>query len=157
MAEELRRIPINEETVSIASFALWFNEVQLDKELILNKNEQYGDSWQAEGPFLAASRMKDKITRVSTITAQIMRAVSKEENASGLVLEEKSLGAVSETMGEGFQDILEMMAYGKLLMLYWVYNGFGLGGSTLASVNEVYEFIERELKSLDDHVPDATG
>lgn len=139
---ELRRVPINEKTVSITSYALGTSRTSLDQELILDKNKQYGDSWQAEGPFLAASRMKDKITRVEALIR---------------LDTEGAVGAALETTDEGFQDILEMMAYGKLLMLYWVYNGFGLGGSTLSSVNEVYEFIERELKSLDSHVPDATG
>lgn len=138
---ELRRIPINHDNITLATDALEWFDSRLDKELILDKNEQYGDSWQAEGPFLAASRMKDKITRVSN-----------------LIEGHEISGAALVTADEGFQDILEMMAYGKLLMLYWVHNRFGLGGTTLQSVREVYEFIERELVELvDDNVPDATG
>ena len=138
---ELRRIPINRDNIAVATDALEWFDVRLDQELILDKNKQYGDSWQAEGPFLAASRMKDKITRVSN-----------------LIEGHEISGAALVTADEGFQDVLEMMAYGKLLMLYWVYNRFGLGGTTLASVRGVYEFMERELvEAVDSHVPDATG
>lgn len=150
MAEELRHVPINKETVSIASFALWFREELLDKELILDKNEQYGDSWQAEGPFLAASRMKDKITRVEAL---IQISVGSDHFNHHVV------GASLETRPEGFQDILEMIAYGKMLMLYWVHNGFALE-TNLESVREVYHSLEKELRKLDvedNNVPDATG
>ena len=109
MAEfELRRVLINRDTITVATDALEWSDTKLDQELILDKNAQYGDSWQAEGPFLAASRMKDKITRVSN-----------------LIEGQEISGAALVTADEGFHDILEMMAYEKLLMLYWFHEDCG--------------------------------
>lgn len=131
---ELRRVPINAETMKLVSDMLTTWSSVLDKYLTLEKNAEYGDAWQAEGPFLAASRMKDKIARVE----MVMETHSKEiRNAVALT-----------TNAEGFQDILEMMQYGKMLMLYWVHNHMGLAGTEAPGVNNVHDNLERQLEGL---------
>lgn len=147
---DLVRVPITGATVAMLSSILSVHTHRLDEELILEKNAVYGDSWQAEGPFLAAGRMKDKITRVETIIDGLHP--------------DRLYGASLETTPEGFQDILEMMAYGKLLMLYWIRNDFGLAGSESEHIQQFYRelkdslgpvFEVEEQEDLDD--PDASG
>ena len=117
-ARELKSVPVNEDILDHINNGLRIFEDELNNVLIILKNRDYGDSWQAEGPFLAASRMKDKITRVSNLIY--------------------TPGVKQETNAEGFQDILEMMAYGKLLLAYWVWNDFGLPQDSPGCVHDLY-------------------
>ena len=131
---ELRRVPINAKTMKLVSNVLTMWSSAFDKHLTLAKNAEYGDAWQAEGPFLAASRMKDKIARVETVM---------ETHSKGI----RNVAALT-TNAEGFQDILEMMQYGKMLMLYWVHNHMGLAGTEAPGVNNAYDNLEIQLERL---------
>ena len=124
MERELQKIPVEHDLLRLVSWAFEDLSVDLDNCLVLDKNSDYGDAWQAEGPFLAASRMKDKITRVTNIID----------------------GRVSaETKAEGFQDIIEMMQYGKMLLAYWVWNDLGLSGSEVKPVKELYDRLGKDF------------
>ena len=135
---ELKRVPLNPQTVRLVSGEFAFYGDELDINLILKKNEAYGDSWQAEGPFVAAGRMKDKIVRVETLLDQ-----------------HDNLLVSQHTIAEGFQDILEMMQYGKMLMLYWAFNNLGIPSDAPHPVRELYRSLVDELEDVD--APDATG
>lgn len=130
----LNRVPINIQTVS--AFRASYNKraIALDEELILEKNREYGDSWQAEGPFVAAGRLKDKIIRVETII--------EESNAERRVAQ--------TTYEGGFENILEAIAYCKLLALYWVWNDLGVDDNAPQAVVDFYEGLSRLLDSLDE-------
>ncbi len=140
---KLRPVPLTPGTVGLVSGELAFFGQALDLALILMKNEQYGDSWQAEGPFVAAGRMKDKIVRVETL---IVRAQDAE----------RVTRVVQTTEAEGFQDILEIVQYAKMLMLYWVYNGLGITGDEPKCVRDLYRSIGGELMNMQLHEPDAS-
>lgn len=136
---DLKRVPINRDTVRTVTDVLQQFQILLDEELILEKNAEYGDSWQAEGPFVAAGRMKDKLVRVETLIDEAKRT------------------RISQTTSEGgFVNILEMMAYGRMLMLYWVYNDLGIKGDESDTVDAVYEEIRKRLGRLTKDA-DATG
>ncbi len=129
---DLRKVAINSSSIDAISDAIERFVVDLDSELILDKNKAYGNAWQAEGPFLASSRMKDKITRVET-------TIKEARKSASLV-----------TAEEGFQDILEMISYGKLLMLYWVWNELGLSGSEVDPVTDLYNWLIDEMQAQPD-------
>lgn len=135
---ELKRVPLNSGTLELITQELEFWGETLDHELVIIKGEAYGDSWQAEGPFVASGRMKDKISRVETfLTSHGLKAVRQT------------------TTIEGFQDILEMMAYGKMLMLYWAFNDLGIQANAPEPVRELYRSLREGLEELGG--PDAAG
>lgn len=125
-ADALSKVPVNHDTIQILREVMERYSDVLDDHLILDKNRQYGDSWQAEGPFLAASRMKDKIARVT-----------------------KAIDSVEQTTtAEAFQDTLEMIAYGKLLMLYWAWNDLDVSGTEVEPVKHFYRDLAGELGTM---------
>lgn len=140
---ELKRVPLTEDTLRAVRFALQdaTNGRDFDESLILAKNRQYGDSWQAEGPFVASGRMKDKIVRV----------------AQAIALYQSNLAITQVTTAEGFQDILEMIAYGHMLMLYWIHNDLGLAGTEEEVTKRIYNYIKDELSTVGGPFADATG
>lgn len=146
---DLQRVPITPQTMTLVTEALARFGPQLDYDLTTVKNREYGDAWQAEGPFLAASRMKDKITRVETVIGKMW-----PEDGS---VPRKQRFVQATTVAEGFQDILEMMQYGKMLMLYWIHNGLGLAGTEEEGVRDMYNELLIELKMMTEQMSaDAT-
>lgn len=130
--KNLKLVPINEEIITESRWILEEWGELLDSELILKKNAEYGNNWQAEGPFLAASRIKDKIVRVNTLI----------ELGGG------NKKVIQETAAEGFQNILECMAYCRLLMLYWAYNDLG-ANTTIDSVENFYNDLVKIVNGQD--------
>ena len=124
---ELRKVKVSTGIEHLEVSLTVFTDA-LNQQLILEKNEQYGDAWQAEGPFLAASRMKDKIVRVAT-------GLDSRGNTT----------IAASTTPEAVQDVLEMMAYGKLLLMYLIWNDVGYTPTTVGSVRSFYDNLAQAM------------
>lgn len=122
----LKRVPINPNIIRVVNELLYIHWPNFTNQLILDKNAQYGDSWQAEGPFVAAGRMKDKMIRVETLASQSgdYRQVSQT------------------TTPEIVQDVIEMMMYAQMLLMYLAYNEIGLFGTEPLAIKQFYYDLE---------------
>lgn len=135
-----QRVPINATTLRLFRDALDENIVNLGEDLILEKNREYGDSWQSEGPFVAAGRLKDKIIRVESILDDAGKR-----------------GILQTTYEGGFENILETMAYATLLALYWVHNDLGVSKNAPESVQDFYSDLKEYLVELQGESGDGDG
>ena len=106
------KFPITENTImSIRETWGLFQDI-LDKELILDKNLEYGDAWQTDGPFLAISRIRDKLARVESMYS---REIDEH--------------VVAMRVGEGvLQNLLEINAYTVMLIGLMVSNEDNMSG-----------------------------
>lgn len=103
---------INSETITDIRETWDDFQAVLDQELILDKNREYGDAWQTDGPFLAISRIRDKLARV-----EAMYSSELNEHVTAM------------RVGEGIlQNLLEINAYTVMLLGYMISNGDNMNG-----------------------------
>lgn len=126
------KFPINDNTISDIRDIWGDFQEELDIDLILEKNKEYGDAWQTDGPFLAISRIRDKLARIES-----MYSSEIQEHVTAM------------RVGEGIlQNLLEINAYSIMLMGLMISNGDNMSGPH--DVAAVVHFTERlgELRGV---------
>lgn len=126
------KFSINDETIADIR-DLWSDfQGELDTELILDKNKEYGDAWQTDGPFLAISRIRDKLARVES-----MYSSELDEHVTAM------------RVGEGIlQNLLEINAYSVMLLGYIISNEDNMNGPHDATSVQLFSERLSELRGV---------